>query len=152
MSRSGYNDECDDYSALNLYRGSVSRAFSGKRGQKLLRDIAEALDAMPEKRLIANSFANSGDACALGAVARMKGIDTTKLEKLAVEATGDSYDEFGSSERLRNTASEVFDCAPCMAAEIFYVNDERSWGAETPEERWQRVRLWVAQEIKEPAP
>ena len=73
MSRSGYSDDCDG-SALQLWRGAVNKAMTGKRGQRLLVDIASAMDAMAEKRLIAEDLisadgqtirdARSASACA----------------------------------------------------------------------------------------
>ena len=53
MSRSAYSDDLED-DVMNLWRGAVMSAIRGKRGQQLLRDLRDALDAMPEKRLIAN--------------------------------------------------------------------------------------------------
>lgn len=55
MSRSGYNDDIDNW-ALIKWRGQVASAIRGKRGQKMLRDLLAALDAMPEKSLIVHEL------------------------------------------------------------------------------------------------
>lgn len=143
MSRSGYSDDCDN---LGLWRGAVERAIKGKRGQTLLRAMADALDAMPVKRLIPSALVRAdGECCALGAVALAKQIDTKKVD-----------------ETDREWVGRLFGIAPAMAAEIAYENDEaaprgrydddRGWvpfGPETPEQRWARMRAWVAKQIKE---
>lgn len=134
MSRSGYSD---DYEHLELYRQAVERALQGKRGQALLRRIIEALDVMPEKRLVTGSF-QQGGSCTLGAVAKREDIDVSKLEQMAQE---DCLD--------RRTAGKAFDIAPSLAAEVMYLNDE--WhGAETAEERWQRMRDWAKRNLRCP--
>ena len=62
MSRSGYGDECTDDWALIRYCGDVASALRGRRGQAFLREFAEALDAMSEKKLIALELRNVGGA------------------------------------------------------------------------------------------
>ena len=69
MSRSGYSDDEIDQWDLIRWRGAVKSAIRGKRGQAFLAEMLEALDAMPEKRLIANDLRDrDGEVCALGAV------------------------------------------------------------------------------------
>ena len=64
MSRSGYSDDCSGRE-LNLWRGAVESAIRGKRGQAFLREMLVALDAMPEKRLIAGELVTpTGEVCA----------------------------------------------------------------------------------------
>lgn len=133
MSRSGYSDDLDD-STLWLWRGTVKRATEGKRGQRLLRAMRDALDAMPEKRLITAELVCPDGVCALGAVAVAKGIDVSDIDP------GD-----------RDEVARTFDIAGALAAEIAYANDEGTWRIETPEERWTRMRAWVESQIKEPA-
>ena len=69
MSRSGYYSDDDDCEYLALYRQAVRRATTGYRGQRLLRKLRAALDAMPTKRLIADAIKDdAGDVCVLGAL------------------------------------------------------------------------------------
>lgn len=55
MSRSDYSEDLDMWDLIR-WRGQVASAIRGKRGQKLLRDLAAALDAMPVKALIADEL------------------------------------------------------------------------------------------------
>jgi hypothetical protein len=143
MSRSGYCDDGDS-DGLAMWRGMVASSIRGKRGQKLLRDLADAMDAMPEKVLIADALkTDEGAYCALGVVGAKRGIDIAAIDPEDPEQV-----------------SKAFDIAGCLAQEIAYINDEAGpygkvidgkWTrcSETPEERWQRVRKWVAEQIKE---
>lgn len=132
MSRSGYS-EVDDNWALIRWRGCVTSAIRGARGQKLLRELAAALDAMPEKRLIAGALQDGGDYCALGTVGAARGIVMDCI---------DSWDQ--------DAVAAAFDIARPLAAEIAYENDEGSgWRDETPEERWSRMRKWVGLKLRD---
>lgn len=133
MSRSGYTDDYDDDGSLNLYRGAVERAIRGKRGQKFLRDLVSALDALPVKALIDGELEYEGQVCALGSVGKMRGLAMDGL----------SEDGFYDPDKLAKT----FGIAPSMAREIMYENDEGAWRTETPEERWKRVREWAMEHI-----
>lgn len=167
MSRSGYNDDGDDPLALGRWRQAVRRAVDGKRGQALLRDLREALDAMPDKRLWSGSFATAeGEFCTLGVLGAKRG---TKMDDL-----GDAED--GCETEL---VGRRFGIAPAMAAEIMYLNDEyvvNEWkwveveicgpmrpnwpdygrhrrsvsvhNDHHPQERWRRMRAWVEEHIK----
>lgn len=133
MSRSGYVDDCDNWQLIK-WRGQVASAIRGKRGQQLLRDTLAALDAMPEKRLVASELETAeGEVCTLGAVGRMRGLDLSAIDPEDSELVAQ---EFGIAEQL--------------AREIVYENDERVPYGETPEQRWTRMREWVVKHIKEP--
>lgn len=125
MSRSGYSDDCEN---VQLWRGAVRRATIGYRGQHLLKKLLAALDAMPTKRLIADDIKNeAGEVCALG----------------ALDPNAESYDD--------EDLAKHFGVARALAAEIVYENDEHFpyWTkqTETPEQRWTRMRAWVAAQI-----
>lgn len=135
MSRSGYSDDYDgndDQWAQIRWRGAVESSIRGRRGQALLRELLEALDAMPEKRLIADDLITpSGEVCALGALGVKRGIaDDLK--------TKDPWD-------YPNLAN-IFGVAAPLIQEIEWMNDEGVWGA-TPEQRWLNMRAWVAGRI-----
>jgi hypothetical protein len=129
MSRSGYSDDYDTW-ALIRWRGAVTASIRGSRGQAFLRELREALDAMPEKKLIAHELAQADRYCTLGAIGAERGIDLTSL---------DTHDR----QQMANT----FGIAEAMAAEIMHENDEWWSGDETPEHRWQRMRAWVERNI-----
>lgn len=128
MSRSGYSDECD---FMGLYRQTVVNATNGKRGQKLLRDLLAALDAMPEKRLITGALIDdAGEVCALGALGRQRDLPLAEI---------DVYDHDGMAD--------TFGVSRSLACEIQYMNDE--WfGGNSPEELWTKMRAWVASQIR----
>lgn len=127
MSRSGYSEDVDNW-ALICYRGAVESAIRGKRGQRLLRDMLAALDAMPVKELIAEDLERDGRVCALGALGNARGMDMTEI---------DPYDSA--------TVASRFDIAESLAREIAFVNDDDYFDCRhpTPAQRWQRVRNWV---------
>lgn len=126
MSRSGYTEDCDDNWQWIKWRGRVASAERGKRGQVLLRELRDALDAMPVKRLIADELVTQeGEYCALGVLGAKRGIDMQDLDPEDGDRVG-----------------EAFGIASCMAQEIVYFNDEQ-YSHLTPEKRWNAMRYWV---------
>lgn len=142
-----------------LWQQTVKLALTGKRGQKALRELAVVLDAMPEKRLIEGRICRGpdewgdggdvefspmlsrpivGEVCALGAWARARGIPDDKLmdDAFTGEYEGSDLDTMGAF------GQSVLGLTYALAATVAEVNDER-W-RETPEQRWGRVRSWVA--------
>ena len=122
--RCGY--DYDGHAAL--WRQAVANAMRGARGQQFLRELVAALDAMPEKKLITEDFEREDGVCALGSVAKLRGLDLRAL---------DSEDH--------DTLAERFGIARALVQEVEFVNDEDIWvrEQETPEERWRRVRRWA---------
>lgn len=127
-----------------MWRGAVESAIRGKRGQAFLKEMLSALDAMPEKRLIANSLEQpqDGAVCALGAVGRARGLDM----KPFVRDDDDDYDAGPDGDDM----ASLFGIAAAMACEIMHVNDEDGRHKETPEQRFNRVRRWVERKIRLP--
>lgn len=146
MSRSGYDDGDGDMWGLVRWRGAVASAIRGQRGQAFLLELLAALDAMPEKRLIAHSFAEQGAYCTLGVIGAARGVD---MPKVAPEYGAPGIDP-EDSETIRRLAREALGIPDAMAAEVMFLNDE-GWYGETPEQRWKRMRAWVAEQIKAPA-
>lgn len=107
MSRSGYSDDCENWSLI-CWRGAVTSAIRGKRGQQALREIAAALDSLPVKELAAESLVTEeGTYCTLGALGRARGIDMSPIDP-----------------EDRDTVAQAFGIAEAMAAEVMYLNDE----------------------------
>lgn len=128
MSRHGYSDDGEN---VGMWRGVIASATRGKRGQAFFRALVEALDAMPEKRLVRGELEDrEGSVCALGCLGKAKGVtlepdDTYEWDKLG----------------------EVFNIAPQLAQETMYINDE--WGRYgSPEQRWATVRAWAVEQIR----
>lgn len=130
MSRSGYSEDCENNWDLICYRGAVKSAFRGARGQAFLREMLAALEALPEKKLIAHELEQNGAVCAIGAVGKKRGVEMGTLDPEDPE-----------------TIAGVFGIATSMAREIVWENDD-IWGNETPEARYQRMKRWVESEIK----
>ncbi len=158
MSRSGYCEDIEDQWRWICWRGAVNSSLKGRRGQAFLRELAAALDAMPEKRLIGESLVTSeGDYCTLGVLGAARGIDLTKIDP-------------NDSERV----AKEFGIAEALAREVVFENDEafESWKwveVETcgpmrghweqrnrcirvekenvAELRWQHMRKWVDQNL-----
>lgn len=107
MSRSGYSDDCDGW-ALIRWRGAVKSAIRGARGQAMLRETLSALDALPEKKLAAESLVNAeGEYCTLGALGKLRGIDMSNIDP-----------------ECRKEVAGVFGIAEALAAEVMFMNDE----------------------------
>lgn len=154
MSRSGYTDEPDDNFALIRWRGAVKSALRGARGQAFLRELAAALDAMPEKTLTVGELQSEGEFCALGVVGAARGLDLSKIDT-------EDWQQL----------SQVFGIAEAMAREIMFENDEcvdsydwveihgpvrfglhpevRIDATQVGERRWRYMREWVAEQIAE---
>ena len=128
MSRSGYCDywEADQWEMIR-WRGAVESALRGKRGQAFLREMIDALDDLPEKKLIAHELVTpDGECCALGAVALRRGLDVS-----------------GIDPEEREQVAGLFGIAEAMAAEVMFLNDDMSEG-----HRWRWMRDWAERNIR----
>lgn len=139
MSRSGYIDDCDEMWSHIRWRGQVTSAMRGKRGQQFFRDLVAALDALPTKALITEDLYRGQYVCAIGAVGKMRGVDMRGLDP-------------EDTERVAGK----FNIADPLVREVVYENDECGWNykdarPETPHARWKRMRTWALSHIKEPA-
>jgi hypothetical protein len=129
MSRHGYSDECEN---VAMWRGVIASASRGKRGQAFFRALVEALDAMPDKRLIADELqTEDGEVCGLGCLARVRGLDLRGVD-------AEDWSKLG----------EIFDIASQLAQEVMFMNDAGTCGPWTPENRWRFVRDWAARQIR----
>lgn len=136
MSRSGYSDDCNGWDLIR-WRGAVTSAMRGKRGRALLLELRDALDAMPEKVLIAHELVDAeGSFCTLGVIGKARGLPLADIDP-------------EDSDQV----AKLFGIAPALAKEIVFENDEGCWLAENPQERWERMREWVEEALKtgEPA-
>lgn len=150
MSRSGYIDDydCDSEWQMIRWRGAVSSAIKGKRGQSFLLEMLAAMDALPIKRLVANELETADlitcshwglheaeSVCAIGSVGKRRGIDMSKIDP-------DDY----------ATVAGKFGIATAMAQEIVWVNDDEGPRRETPEQRFERVRRWIVSQLRDYGP
>ena len=103
----------------------VANAIASPKGQAFLRELADALDALPDKALIEEELIDEeGNCCAVGAVCKARGIDATHMDSAAV--------------------AEWLGAPLLLVAEIIDVNDGYR---ETPVHRWHRMRRWVDRHI-----
>lgn len=133
MSRSGYVDDLDDPWQHIMWRGAVASALRGARGQSFLKEMLQAMDSLPEPKLIARDLVSEGAVCAMGAVGRSRGADMHALDP-----------------EDRGTVAAFFGIAEALAAEIAYENDEGGgyWSKEAPERRFARMRAWIVSHIR----
>ena len=143
MSRSGYSEgyEMENWSYIR-WRGQVASAIRGRRGQAFLRELVDALDAMPEKRLISNNLEHAGNVCAIGSVGLSRGEDMSQLDP-------HDYDSIAAK----------FGIAHQLVQEIEWENDEvyGEWGkwdekacriVRSDEGRWKHMRAWAIANLK----
>lgn len=143
MSRSGYSEDGwgDEYASLRAgaWRANLRRMYRGQKARKFLTELRDALDALPERRLVANAFETEGAFCALGTVAKSRGVPMPEW---------DAEDDYDYGEGASEDAGVALHISKTLAAEIMHVNDDSS-GDETPEQRWLRVRHWAAKKLRE---
>lgn len=166
MSRHGYVDSDDfdgDHLQQGRWRAQVTSAMRGRRGQRFLVDLIAALDALPDKRLIAGNLENGeGQVCALGALGRLRGVK--------VNVGPDIEDDYWEDSDWSHLGA-LFDIADQLAQETMYVNDEHepqlttvngitgyyedgayhyvSGPLEHPDiTRWKAVRRWAIRHLK----
>ena len=140
MSRANYSEDLDHWDLIR-WRGQVSSAIRGRRGQAFLRELIAALDAMPEKKLVRMQFEQDGCFCTLGVAAAQRGVDLRAFDP----------DDSQVGEQI----GEALGIAHQLAREIMYENDEfTNWSAQTgrlpddPAKRWEHMRAWVAARIE----
>lgn len=170
MSRSGYvEDDGDDVLAMGRWRGAVASAMRGKRGQAFLQELADALDAMPEKWLVSGELqSDDGCHCTLGVIASKRGLDVEAMDvddydaiadslsvnaKIAQEIMWENDEAFSDWEYI-----EVLICGPMRPP---FHERGRGWVHEKHHrservekenigfKRWQHMRAWVARHIKQ---
>lgn len=130
MSRSGYSDDLDNLDLIR-WRGYVASSIRGQRGQALLRELRDALKAMPVKALVSSELETpDGEVCALGAVGKARGIRMSEIDP-------EDYDAVASA----------FDISTQLAREIEFLNDEGGPWNETPKNRWTRMLKWAESKI-----
>lgn len=161
MSRSGYSDDCDGW-ALIRWRGAVTSAIRGRRGQQALREIGQALDALPEKSLAAGSLVTAdGEFCTLGALGRFRGLPLGDIDPEDRDAVAAA---FGIPEALAAeimhlndeyiddwTFAEVEMCGPLRPGEYRPRTFRRVQVPRAPERRWHHMREWVRSNLRGPS-
>lgn len=134
MSRSGYSEDCEQDWDWIRWRGMVASTIRGKRGQAFLKEMLDAMDALPERKLTKDALEADGAVCAIGAVGKVRGVDMSGIDP-------EDY------ERIAAT----FGISTPLAQEIMWMNDDGFY-RETPEGRFACMRKWIDGHIRKPTP
>ena len=160
MNRSGYSDYFDGW-ALIRWRGAVKQAIRGQRGQAMIRELVQALDALPEKHLASGSLVTAeGEYCALGALGRARGLDMAPIDQDDREAVARAFGvaEALAAEVMWENDSGVIDDA--KAINFVVCGPMRNWESHTQLRwvpnanagriRWEHMRAWAVANLKTP--
>lgn len=137
MSRINITDEEERPGQFALWHANCQRSIGGRAGQKSLRELRDALLALPTKRLIAHELDNGTDCCAVGALVRQKGIVVEDWE------AEDEMEEVGVACGMPRL----------VAWKVVELNDElldyhfKERRAYTPEERYEAVMRWIEKNL-----
>ena len=133
MSRINYTDEEDHPGQFALWQANCLRSIKGKNGQAALRELEQALLALPDKRLIAGDLQDEqGNVCAIGALARHKNHTPKADPEYEMEAVGV---ELGMPELVAWTVV----CLNDRELDKHYDREQGRCVLYTPEERYERV-------------
>lgn len=124
MSRSGYVDDCEQWDLIR-WRGAVAKVIRSKRGQAFLLEMWRAMQALPEKKLIADALEQDGAVCAIGSVGKARGVDMSGIDP-------EDYDAIAATFGIQSK----------LAQEIMFMNDEAWWQAD-PEARFLNMKKWI---------
>lgn len=148
MSRFVPNEDGDALDA-GRWEKNLRASLEGKRGQRALRELREALLALPEPRLVRGLFTTAeGECCTLGALAayrkaRAEGVTITEAAKALHEAVDPEEGDFHTEEGVKAGMSRT------MAWHLGYQNDDAwEWGKASPERRFEGVLGWVCNQIR----
>lgn len=155
MSRIDYHEDADfddvrNIMAMGRFERNTKVAPRSKKGQKALRRLEAALLAMPQKRLAAGviarpvwQLADEYEVCALGALAVHEGIDPLKLWNQWLDDEDGSY----TADEIADELGPDLGMTPTLAWMVMDENDE-VLGGKSPEERWERMLVWVRRHLK----
>ena len=135
--RISYSDEEDYPGQHDLWQGNCMRSIKGKKGQAALRELEQALLALPDKRLIANELETpDGDVCAIGALAKHRCFTPKADPEYEMEMVGV---ELGMPELVAWKVVALND----VDIDTYYDRKEGRCVPYTPEERYERVLAQV---------
>lgn len=142
--RISYTDEEDYPGQFGLWQGNCDRSISSKAGQSALRELEQALLALPEKRLIANALEDAdGEVCAIGALAKYRGVtpkgDPEEMELIGVE--------LGMPKLVAWKVVALND----IDTDFYYDKKDGRRVPYTPEQRYERVLAQVRKWLKKDA-
>ena len=140
--RVGYTDEEDYQGQFDLWHANCRRSINGRKGQKALRELEQALLAMPDKRIYPDILvAPNGAVCAIGSLMVQKKIDAGMSRKEAVAVCAQTY-----PEETEDAGVEVG--IPRMVAWSIAIENDNDWRVRTPKELYTHMLNWVQERIK----
>jgi hypothetical protein len=142
LSPETFNEVVMTKMKFELWNANRRRAIESKRGQAFLQELLEALDELPQKRLIQGAMEQSGEVCALGTVGLKRCMD---LDGLHSRDHDEIADAFGISSLLAQEIAYWNDQG--MEACLLGLADGGGWKENTPEDRFTFVRAWVVARI-----
>lgn len=179
MSRSSDDDFEESFPGESaLWVANAERALKGRRGRQALRDLREALLALPEPRLIEGALCTVGSARRIGELPEKYGgrIELAGnvedngegvcaigalLWHRKVKAGMDPAEAFGSLPTLEDANYGLDDTVTLavndarlvysLASNIAYRNDE-TFGGKTPEGRYTAFLAWINAELGDSTP
>lgn len=151
-----YDGWGEDYpNQWQLQEANTQRQLRGKKGRAILRQLEEALLALPEKKLVSSKLAQStGEVCAVGAMMVAKRVKAgmthqeAVLDLLATYPGCDADDPIDSGWETWTLAAREEVAPRSLAWEFVAMNDERC-EFYTPEQRYEHVLSWVQDLLKE---
>ena len=155
--RLNWTDDEDHPGQFALWQANCRRSLRSRQGQAMLRELEAALLALPEKRLVAHTLATeTGDVCAVGALAKYQGHDLTAFDwEYESDAVGI---QLGMPRLVAWSVVAQNDIENDGRYEIAEGPSHNRWGspgysvfiATTPEERYERMLLWVQEQLRAP--
>lgn len=145
MTRISYSEDEERPGQFALWQANCRRSLQGKAGQTSLRELEHALLALPDKRLIKGVLqTEDGDVCAIGALAKYKGVAQTKADPdYEMEEVGV---ELGMPRLVAWKVVELNDIQ--IGGHFDYTKGPRGqWVPATPEERYKKVLAWVQKQL-----
>lgn len=140
MTRLYCDDDDLDPSREGLVAGALRSAVRGKRGQRFILDLVQALDALPSPELAAGALEDetTGCCCAFGAVRRFRGSE-------AVPLWFDPMEEDLTPDHL----AEPFNVSETLAWAVVQANEDGMTGNEesTRRRRWKVVKDWAVRQL-----
>jgi hypothetical protein len=140
MTRLYYDDDDSDPSQEGLAAGALCSAIRGKRGQRFIRDLVQALDALPLPELAAGALEDeeTGCCCAFGAVRRFRGADAVPLWFHPME-----------EDMTPDNLAEPFNVSETLAWAVVQANEDGMTGNDesTRRRRWKQVRYWAVRQL-----
>lgn len=150
------NDHYDEYfnNQGEFWWANVQRALKGRKGQKALRELRDAMLALPEPKLISGRLATEdGHMCAVGVLAVHRRVSKGErreevMRELAqlITVDEDGYDYDGDGDLKTAESGVKVGLTFALAWQLGSVNDSYVRD-ETDEQRYERVMRWIDEQL-----